>query len=85
MNQDRYRPDFESNFELPPWLDMNSGEESQSPNFSPFVDALKKRMRPQQPVAGMAGGMGAGAIGGAMGGDSMGALGKAAGGGPKSL
>jgi len=48
--------------------------------MSPFVDALKKRMKTSA-----AGGMG-GAMGGAdMGGNMMGSLGKAAGGGMQSL
>ena len=75
-----YRPDFETNFQMPPWLDMDSGE-SQTPDVSPFVSALKKRMRPQPPVGGVGG-----AMGGALGGDMMGTMGKASsGGGPKSL
>ncbi len=35
------RPDFQANTQLPEWLQMG---EQESPNISPFVDALKKRM-----------------------------------------
>lgn len=79
MNEDRYRPDFQTDFQLPPWLDMG---EPQTPDVSPFVGALKKRMamKPAAPMGGAGGMMGA-----ELGGGSMGALGKAASGGPKSL
>ena len=66
-----------NNMQMPEWLQMG---DSEKPNMSPFVDALKKRMKTSA-----AGGMG-GAMGGAdMGGNMMGSLGKAAGGGMQSL
>lgn len=44
-NDDRLRPDFEAEMRLPEWIQMGGDQQQQqSPDVSPFVDALKKRM-----------------------------------------
>jgi len=64
------------NMQMPEWLQMG---DSDKPNMSPFVDALKKRMK----GSGAMGGMGS-SMGDAMG-SASGSLGKAASGGMSSL
>lgn len=64
-NYNRLRPDFEADMQLPEWHQM--AEQDQPLSVSPFVDALKKRMKPNGSSGGLGAAMGGGA-GGASGG-----------------
>lgn len=44
IDYDRLRPDFEAEMRLPEWVQMGGDQQQQSPDISPFVSALKKRM-----------------------------------------
>ena len=48
-------PDFETNAQLPEWMPMGGTE---TPNMSPFIDALKKRMMKPPDTGGMGAMMG---------------------------
>lgn len=71
IDYDRLRPDFEAEMRLPEWVQMG-GDQQQSPDVSPFVSALKKRM--MKPPEG-------GSLGASMGG----AMKSGSGGGMQSL
>lgn len=61
-------PDFEADSQLPEWHQF--AEQGQSPNISPFVDALKKRMMKPPDMGGAGASMGS-AIGGGSSGGGM--------------
>lgn len=66
-NYNRLRPDFEADMQLPEWHQF--AEQSGQPlQVSPFVDALKKRMKPSGDggLGSAAGGMMKGGSGGGM-------------------
>ena len=62
----RVNSDFEANTQLPEWAQI--GEGTETPNISPFVDALKKRMMKPPDAGGLGASMGSMAGGSSSGG-----------------